>query len=108
MINEELMSKVYTFQGEEFNYFGLKTMTTIKTYHDTNHKTISLVSDEKGKLFLYDFDEYVSFDSRGDVMNEVYSLVRDTADADDLVARNVLKRAPFIHVLPSFEIVIAN
>jgi hypothetical protein len=104
----QLLNQIYTFQGEEFNYHGLKQLKTIKTYHDTSHKTISLVSDEKGKLFLYDFDEYVSFDSRGDVMNEVYSLVRDTVDADDLVARNISKRAPFIHVLPSFEIFIVN
>lgn len=101
------VNQSFKFQGFEITYARLKAMTRVKAYIESSHRDRLLLKDEQtGMMFLYDFDEFVTFDSRGDIMNELYIKVESENDAETIAMANtsMIKRIPFIHVNPEFEI----
>lgn len=96
----------FKFRGQELNYIELKErMEIIKVYSESSHKDRLLMKDTiTGDLYLYDYDEYVTFDSRGDITNELYVHVKSEPDADELNLQSIIQRSPYIHVMSDFTI----
>lgn len=95
---ESKMVKKYSFQNENISYNDLKAMSKIKVYCESSHFDRRLLQDKNGKLFLYEFNEFVTFDSRGDLIDEIFTVVTSEQDADLLNTERNIRRIPYIHV----------
>lgn len=102
------LKKSFKFKGEELTYLTLKDrMEVVKPYVQSSHKDRILMKDkETGNLYLYDFDEYVTYDSRGDLINELYVFVANEVDADKLAKQCFIKRMPYIWIQPDYTVVV--
>ena len=84
------------------DYFALKnSFETLEVLHDDSHKELKLKSRD-GKLYLYEFYEYVDYHNGDDKIYETFVEVSSRDDAIDLMSRVSIVRVPYFRVLPGF------
>lgn len=80
-------------------YFMSKFTENVKDYFESSHKDFRLLKcKECGQLFLFEFDEYVSFGPSGDIINCTYVPVDSEEIADGMYER--IKKGTHIRQFP--------
>lgn len=103
----KLEEKQYLF-GKNLSYEDLKAFKTIETFTNTSHDTRSLVQDEDGNFYLYDFHEVMNFSGNDDMYEHFFFLENEAqgrrlANADVLTLKTELTQ--YIWVGPGFNVV---
>lgn len=88
----------HKFQNLQISDADLQKMELIKVYIESSHFDRRLYKDSQGNLFLYEFNEFLTFSDREDIINEFFVLVKDELDADNLNKEGDIRRLPYIHI----------
>ena len=92
-ITRSTRNSYFEFMGNVYSHGMLRRNKEVKVYYKSNSSDAVLQQDSYGRLFLYFYDEY-DFDR----VDELWVLVADEADADEMVKVTRLSRVriPFI------------
>lgn len=87
-------------------YFALKeSMEEVKVYTESSHFDRKLMKEKTtGNLYLYEFYEYVGFDSPDEIY-ETFTLVKNEEDANILNTEKDIRRSPYIRINPDYSII---
>lgn len=92
--------------GKALSYMDLKAFEVVENFVDTSHDTRSIVKDEEGRLYLYDFHEEMGFPS-DEIIEHYFIIDNESQGKQFAVARMMdiksnLKK--YIGVGPGFAI----
>jgi len=88
----------FTFQGDDYLLSMLRYAKIVKTYWDRSKSERYLVRDEYGRLFLYCWEEEMTFDGTSDRLDLLWVLVKNEAEADSLKNEGLLSLSKYPHI----------
>ncbi len=96
-ITKTTADKKFQFKGEEYGIHDF-LMTQKKVYFESYHNELALYEDVHGRLILYYYNEEMCFDG-DDRVDEMFNLVKDEQDADDLCKDGGYRwgRVPYVY-----------